>query len=1064
MRYVLKLTTAKVRLMTLAIVALAAAGAYFASLWPVVLADIYNGLSSGALTSLGSVATPAAQFAACLVLAELLGIARRVSTDVAAADLEASARSHSLESTLALPVSRVGGSLSAELATLANQGVEGCCQVFKLACNDLVPSVATVAFVAYQVVCGAPPVILACMLGYVATTATLSFFQIRSQNGIRDGINVKQSSLAGNVAQSLANHEGIRTMAAEAHEARRLAGRIRDIAKLEKYHHRAMGGFDSAKQAGKAAFFTGILLTGVQLVSAGRMDGGMVVAAMMLFNQLTVPLDSVYRLLDEFASSNVKIGRLAEMDAEAQAERDARTAQARASRAQEARDRAVGHAAAPCTDGAEADEAARPAGIAPSAADAAFARPAAVIEARDVTVLAPDGHAINSGLAFRIPAGSTFCLDGGNGCGKSSLMKALLGYFPHTGSIRVMGRALESYEPAELARTACYLPQRPFLFSGTIADNVAYGLDRRPTDQEMRTALDKALVRLGRVRRRSAGVRSERRRRQPFRRSTAAHRGGAALPAPAGGALLGRSHRLHRLGFGAEAHGKHQGAHGENRRQRGAHYTPERDQRAVRRLFEPGPRALGRRFARWRRVRGNRGRRRGGRIDGRRGVESGDGARWHGRDGGRFAIPRSALSPPRVHRRLARHRRKEPHMLRRNARTRYAARWSDDAGERALHLPYSRRADNAPHQALAGKGRPMSWYHSGLEGLCAALAGDFDNAPKVQFARDLFNDDDTLDKGYNATRVWTLSRTGRVGKFEEAWTGRDLPAKKRNQMTAKRALERFAGTFSKEGSCAELRYALVHGYGDGLTAAERLHVTVLRAMAAGFAAERYGTSAITAFSGDMDALARAWDPVDDATTKEIAKRLVAAAVYGPDCPLALSDETAKTAEGAPSERELLFARASTSSVVVTHLYDGVAAKVGACNRYGDDRAVLIGRSSRPERYRARIDQLGIASVARLLDEHAAEILRIPELHERVSSCHGVLACEEGAWYYYDLDSTNGTLVDGGDGSFAVEGMCEVRPGDVLFLGVRDEREPDDVLFWDAAALLVSMSVDPGCLR
>lgn len=516
MRYVLKLTTAKVRLMTLAIVALAAAGSYFTSLWPVVLADIYNGLSAGAIFSLETAAAPAAQFAICLVLAELLGIVRRVATDVAAADLEASARTHSLESTLALPVSRVGGALSAELATLVNQGVEGCCQVFKLACNDLVPSVATVAFVAYQVVCGAPPVILACMLGYVATTAALSFFQIRSQNGIRDGINVKQSNLAGNVAQSLANHEGIRTMAAEAHEARRLSGRIQGIAKLEKYHHRVMGGFDSAKQTGKAAFFVAILLAGVWMVSAGQMSGGMVVAAMMLFNQLTVPLDSVYRLLDEFASSNVKIGRLVDIDAEAQAARDARAEQVRASRAQEMVSGAVaasagagaGAAAAPASLAAEAAFEApaasafpmAPAAPASAAAPVAPAVPAAAVaiaEASDVAVLAPNGHIINSGLSFSIPAGTMFCLDGGNGCGKSSLMKALLGYFPHTGSIRVLNRPLESYEPAELARTVFYLPQRPFLFSGTIAENVSYGLDLQPSDQALRAALDLALVRQG---------------------------------------------------------------------------------------------------------------------------------------------------------------------------------------------------------------------------------------------------------------------------------------------------------------------------------------------------------------------------------------------------------------------------------------------------------------------------------------------------------------------------------------------------------------------------------------
>lgn len=420
-------------------------------------------------------------------------------------------------------------------------------------------------------------------------------------------------------------------------------------------------------------------------------------------------------------------------------------------------------------------------------------------------------------------------------------------------------------------------------------------------------------------------------------------------------------------------------------------------------------------------------------------------------------------------------------MLRRHAFTCRAARWINDESGHALHLPYdgnvaaktanARAAETTLDmfrdptcRALAREGRPMNWHHSGLEGLCGALAGAFDDAPKAQFARDLFNDAATFDKAYNATRIWTLSRVGRIGKFEEAWTGRDLPAKKRNLLTAKRALERFAESLTDQGRCSELRFALTHGYNDGKSATDRLHSTVLGAMAAGFAAERYGAATIAAFASDMDALALTWNPADDASTKEVATRLVAAAIYGPDHPLALSDETEKTDEDPLSACDRLFEHASTSSVVVSHIYDGVAAKMGACRRHADDQIVLLGRSSRMERYRARIDQLGIDGLSRLLDSRETEIVRIPELHGRVSSCHGALACEAGTWYYYDLGSTNGTLVSGGDRSFAVDGLCEVHPGDVLFLGVEDERNSDDVMFWSAAALLVSMSIDPGCLE
>lgn len=460
MRFTIKLMSTKTRLMALVILVLAAVGSYFVSLWPVLLADIYDSLSTGAISTLEQAIAPVSCFTGALVLAEVLGIARRVATDIAAADLEASARETGLSCALALPVSRVSGTLSAELATLINQGVDGCCQVFKLACNDLLPSITTVAFVTYQVACGAPPVIGACMVGYVAATSFLSFLQIRSQNGVRDRINLKQGNVTGDVAQSLSNHEGIRTMAAEGYEARRLSGSILGIAKLEKYHHRIMGGFDMGKQSVKALAFTAVLLVGVLSASSGQMTGGAVVAATMLFNQLTVPLDAVYRLLDEFASSSVKISRLAQIAA------DARTAGTQAP--------GVETAPSPtCLDGS------------------------GVVEARGLNVIAPDGHAVNSGLSFHIPAGMTFCLDGATGCGKSSLMKSLLGYFPHEGDVRLLGRPLESYTARQLADAVFYLPQQPFLFSGTIRDNLVYALDEPPADDVLEEALRLALVRPG---------------------------------------------------------------------------------------------------------------------------------------------------------------------------------------------------------------------------------------------------------------------------------------------------------------------------------------------------------------------------------------------------------------------------------------------------------------------------------------------------------------------------------------------------------------------------------------
>ncbi|MFE2033838.1 thiol reductant ABC exporter subunit CydD [Streptomyces scopuliridis] len=72
-----------------------------------------------------------------------------------------------------------------------------------------------------------------------------------------------------------------------------------------------------------------------------------------------------------------------------------------------------------------------------------------------------------------VEPGETVALVGPSGIGKTTLLNVLLGFaVPDEGRVRVDGRDLASLDPARWRERIAWVPQRPYLFAGTIAENV----------------------------------------------------------------------------------------------------------------------------------------------------------------------------------------------------------------------------------------------------------------------------------------------------------------------------------------------------------------------------------------------------------------------------------------------------------------------------------------------------------------------------------------------------------------------------------------------------------------
>ena len=80
------------------------------------------------------------------------------------------------------------------------------------------------------------------------------------------------------------------------------------------------------------------------------------------------------------------------------------------------------------------------------------------------------------GLALTLPPGQTVALVGTTGAGKSTLARlAARFYDPVEGEVRLDGVPLHRLADADLRRAVVMVTQESFLFSGTVADNIAFG-------------------------------------------------------------------------------------------------------------------------------------------------------------------------------------------------------------------------------------------------------------------------------------------------------------------------------------------------------------------------------------------------------------------------------------------------------------------------------------------------------------------------------------------------------------------------------------------------------------
>ena len=117
------------------------------------------------------------------------------------------------------------------------------------------------------------------------------------------------------------------------------------------------------------------------------------------------------------------------------------------------------------------------------------------IDIKDLTFIYPDGeYPVLSHVNLHIEKGEMLGILARTGSGKSTLADLLLRVYDcEKGAILLDGKPIDEYPLAVLHRDMAYVPQENFLFSDTLEENIAFGLDERISEHpELREKIKQA--------------------------------------------------------------------------------------------------------------------------------------------------------------------------------------------------------------------------------------------------------------------------------------------------------------------------------------------------------------------------------------------------------------------------------------------------------------------------------------------------------------------------------------------------------------------------------------------
>lgn len=117
-----------------------------------------------------------------------------------------------------------------------------------------------------------------------------------------------------------------------------------------------------------------------------------------------------------------------------------------------------------------------------------------MLEVSGLSFSYPNGESIFKNLDLTLKSGDLFLIKGPSGGGKSTLLSVLVGVLkPGSGQVLLNGQSID-LAPKAYSNLIGYVGAEPYLIPGTVRENLSYGLQSRPGDQDVLKALEDACL------------------------------------------------------------------------------------------------------------------------------------------------------------------------------------------------------------------------------------------------------------------------------------------------------------------------------------------------------------------------------------------------------------------------------------------------------------------------------------------------------------------------------------------------------------------------------------------